>query len=157
MTNREAYVMGWVYGYLYRVMGYPVDFDRTGNAFADAAGDPSKGFVLIHQQAAARGVLTDDVAAALAAALAEVSDTPYEAPLPLPVQGSWQLGYYKALGGSPLPPALAFDIKSRRQAKGWTQARLADEMGVEQAQISRWETGVNKPNNDTLRRIQELL
>ena len=31
------------------------------------------------------------------------------------------------------------DVKSARERLGWSQKRLADELGVDQATISRWE------------------
>ena len=40
---------------------------------------------------------------------------------------------------------------------GVTQAQLADAMGVDQAVISRWESGKVSPNAENLKKLKELL
>ena len=40
---------------------------------------------------------------------------------------------------------------------GVTQAQLADAMGVDQAVISRWESGRVSPNAENLAKLKELL
>ena len=40
---------------------------------------------------------------------------------------------------------------------GVTQAQLADAMGVDQAVISRWESGKVSPNAENLAKLKELL
>ena len=39
----------------------------------------------------------------------------------------------------------AQEIKELRQRSGWTQERLARELGVSVMTVSRWETGKQKP------------
>jgi phage repressor protein C with HTH and peptisase S24 domain len=48
-------------------------------------------------------------------------------------------------------------LKSARKAKGMTQAALAEAIGVEPPTISRWEAGEREPDNETLRRVAEIL
>lgn len=36
------------------------------------------------------------------------------------------------------------DLKSLRAALGWSQQRLADELGVARNTVARWEMGLNK-------------
>ena len=48
-------------------------------------------------------------------------------------------------------------LKELREAKGLTQAQLADAMGVDQAVISRWESGKVSPNAENLAKLKELL
>ena len=75
---------------------------------------------------------------------------------PLEIQGSWQLGYFAGRAKRPLAGE-AFDISSARRAKKLTQAQLADQMGVDQALVSRWESGKVSPNKDNLSRLKEIL
>ena len=72
------------------------------------------------------------------------------------LQGAWQLGFFAGKGKRPLASA-EFDIAAARKAKGLTQAQLADAMGVDQAVISRWESGKVSPNAENLAKLKELL
>lgn len=56
--------------------------------------------------------------------------------------------WYEALGGR---------IRDARRARGWTQTRLADLMGVRQPSVSDWENGVSAPDPKTLWRLAEIL
>lgn len=47
-------------------------------------------------------------------------------------------------------------LKQLRQAKGWSQAQLAQKLGVHQKQISAYERGVHAPSTDFLVRVGEL-
>ena len=49
------------------------------------------------------------------------------------------------------------DIAAARKAKGLTQAQLADAMDVNQAVISRWESGKVSPNAWNLDKLKEIL
>lgn len=163
MTNREAYAMGWVYGYLYTLMGYPDElkkfpdgFDRDGTKFEAAGFNPFEGFALIHQEAMQRGVITAEATRVISEALYDVQpvEDGYRAPLPL--VGSWQLGYYLALSGKPLPSG-APDIAALRKAKGLTQAQLAEMVGCDQAIISRWEHKQSTPSQEVQDKIMAVL
>jgi len=48
-------------------------------------------------------------------------------------------------------------IKLRRQKLGWSQSRLAKEMGVEPSRISAIERGVYVPKLSTLRKLANAL
>ena len=43
--------------------------------------------------------------------------------------------------GIPVAALLGAEIRAERARQGWTQAALAERVGVEQRTISRWETG----------------
>lgn len=68
----------------------------------------------------------------------------------------WQLGVYHARSGKPLAAA-EFDISTARRARKMTQAQLAEAMGVDQAVISRWESGKVSPNAENLAKLKEIL
>lgn len=48
-------------------------------------------------------------------------------------------------------------IRTARIAAGYTQAQFAIELGVDQANVSRWERGVASPHDDRRPRIAEIL
>lgn len=48
-------------------------------------------------------------------------------------------------------------IAQARLAKGWTQAQLAEAVGVAKQHISRWEKGANKPSVAALVKIAGAL
>lgn len=63
-----------------------------------------------------------------------------------------------ASGGYPAREAmtalLARDIVSRRIRAGWTQRELAERAGLRAEQISRIESGKNRPTNETVTRVE---
>ena len=108
------------------------------------------------------GILTPELDAQIGEALSEISsiepemDGGSEKVQPLEIQGSWQLGYYAGKGKHPLAGS-AFDISADRKTKKLTQAQLAELMGVDQALVSRWESGKVSPNKDNLAKLKEIL
>lgn len=48
-------------------------------------------------------------------------------------------------------------IKCKRESAGWTQARLARELGISRATVAMWETGKSRPRYDMLPKIASLL
>lgn len=48
-------------------------------------------------------------------------------------------------------------IREIRSAKGWTQEKLADEIGIPQGYISKLESGQHSPNHRTLERLASAL
>lgn len=48
------------------------------------------------------------------------------------------------------------DIKEFREARDWPQERLAAELGVNQATISRWENGADSPKASVLLALEYL-
>lgn len=48
-------------------------------------------------------------------------------------------------------------LKKAREARGVKQEELAADMGIDQQQISRWETGANHPSDDVIFQIADTL
>lgn len=48
-------------------------------------------------------------------------------------------------------------IRRVRALRGWTQARMADELGTDPVTVSRWERGVAAPRRSAQRRLAELV
>lgn len=53
--------------------------------------------------------------------------------------------------------AIGKRIETARKARGWSQQRLADEVGKQQTTISSWERGRTEPTRDDVNRIAEAL
>jgi transcriptional regulator with XRE-family HTH domain len=47
-------------------------------------------------------------------------------------------------------------LKQQRELKGWSQAKLAEEVGTTQKIISRWESGISKPQPYYREKLIEL-
>lgn len=156
MKKRESYILGWLYGRIARTMP---DYD-TAAKMQLAAMRPLTGFAAVHQAAIAAGTLTEDVRQAITSATDELSDAVVygaeEPVIPLDQQGSWQMGYYCAKAGHPIPPT-ELDIRSLRKAAGMTQQQLADIIGVTQTMVARWEAGRAKPSAKNAKKIREML
>jgi DNA-binding XRE family transcriptional regulator len=158
MTNREAYIFGWVYGRFY------VELERK-NIRRDvglAASHPYMGLGEITRLAHQERVTNDELELEVANALAQISvtDSILESDssniLPMEKQSSWFLGYYMGRSRKPLPPA-EYDIKAKRQARGMTQAQLAEAVGIDQARISKWESGTVRPSDESIAKLREIL
>ena len=54
-------------------------------------------------------------------------------------------------------PKIHEQIKAAREKKGWSQAQLAEKLGVQQSRISELETGVSNPSKEMLEAIAEAL
>lgn len=48
-------------------------------------------------------------------------------------------------------------IKEAREARGWTQERLAAEMNTTQQTVQRWESGATDPKASIIREISRVL
>jgi DNA-binding transcriptional regulator YiaG len=48
------------------------------------------------------------------------------------------------------------EVKSIRAALGWSQRKVADDIGVDVMSVSRWERGVNEPKGASLKALQRL-
>lgn len=158
MTNREAYVFGWVFGRL-SAESFP---EEIGGDVALAAPRPYTANARIISDAHRIGILRGSLDQQVGEALCEITsiDPPMdggsEKYQPLEVQGSWQMGYYAGRGKRPLVQE-TFDISAARRAKKLTQAQLADRMGVDQAHVSKWESGQITPNKENLAKLKEIL
>lgn len=150
MTTREAYVFGWVYGRLSPEGDTALAAMRPYSANAQAISAAHRA-----------GTLKGDLDKEIGAALCQIDDV--EAPMqggsekvqPLENQSSWQLGYYAGRAGKPLPGE--FDIAAARKRNGLTQAQLAELVGVDQALVSRWESGRVKPSPESMQKLKEAL
>lgn len=158
MTNREAYVFGWVFGRINAEV-FP---GEIGPDPWEACMRPYTCSAQVISAAHEKGLLSGDLDQQIGEALSEINsiepemDGGSEKVQPLEIQGSWQLGYYAGKGKRLLADA-GFDIAAARKAKKLTQAQLADAMGVDQAVISRWESGRVSPNAENLAKLKELL
>lgn len=158
MTHREAYVFGWVYGKIDMAL-----YSKTGRGVPgvpDPSSRPLTASALAIQAGTREGVM-DGLDPQIAAAYAEITyldDAQPEPVQPLEVQGSWQIGYYHARAGKPLDaPADPLDIEGRRRAKKLSQAKLAELVGVTQAQICKWEKGQAQPTEENRLKLMEAL
>lgn len=153
LTDREAYVLGWVFGRI-KVesknsnIGGPVEW---------AAQRPYTGMGKIIFAARQERILTDELDMQIAEALDEIDRIPdgQEDVQPLAIQSSWDLGYYAGLAKRPL--AGEFNIAELRKRKKMTQVQLADAIGVSQDRISRWESGKITPNKESLAKLKAVL
>ncbi len=48
-------------------------------------------------------------------------------------------------------------LRAAREARGWSQYRLAHHIGVDESTVSRWESGNRTPTLPMLYRIAEVL
>lgn len=157
MTNREAYVFGWVFGRLNAGAEEDIGGDTTL-----ACQRPFSASAKVVSDAQRLGILKGNLNNQVGEALCEIvsiepeMDGGSEKCQPLEIQGSWQLGYFAGRDKRPLAGE-AFDISAARRAKKLTQAQLADQMGVDQALVSRWESGKVSPNAGNLDKLKEIL
>ena len=157
MTNQEAYAIGYVYGTVAKLLP---DWDRSGDKYRRDCQRPITGIGAIFTEAHRRHAITPAIDEIVGEALADVSTDAADAAtaevpepyLPLPQQGSWQLGYAAAQSGRPY-----YDIAKRREAAGMTQEQLAAELGVPQSTISRWESGKVRPRPDMMSHIKAAI
>ena len=63
----------------------------------------------------------------------------------------------KKHSGKPLAERLGTQIAALRRSKEWTQAELAERIGVEPETISRFERGATVPSLQTLEKISHTL
>lgn len=155
MTTREYYVMGWIFGAITRADGG----SSIGGDVTLAVMHPFAAQAQIITKAQQKGLLTGVLDQQIMEAMGEINSIPDESPEvapPMEMQGAWQIGYFQGRGGLPLARE-TFDIGAARKSKRLTQSQLADLMGVDQALISRWESGKVSPNKDNLQRLKNLL
>lgn len=157
MTSYEAYLFGWVFGRINAEV-YPPEL---GGYVELAAPRPYTANAKVIADAHQRGLLSGELDRQIGEALCQI--TSIEPPMeggsekcqPLEIQGSWQLGYYAGRSKSPVPHE--FDIAAARKAKKLTQAQLAEQMGVDQAIVSRWEAGKVQPNQENMAKLRSIL
>jgi DNA-binding XRE family transcriptional regulator len=158
MTNRDAYIFGWVYGRICAELK-----DQTEGNIQLAAMRPYSASGGIITKASRAGILKGDLDQLVMEALCQITPTEecdksgHEAVQPRGNQGSWCLGYYRGKSKSALPPADdGLDIKRERLKRGMTQAQLAEALGTSQEVISRWESGTKTPSEKSLEKLREV-
>jgi len=53
--------------------------------------------------------------------------------------------------------SLASKVATLRKKKGWTQEYLADKLGVQKTQVTRWETGRSRPSMPMMKKLAPVL
>lgn len=107
ITNREAYILGWVYG---RACATASPKRPTIDANI-APAIPLTAMASAINCVKANGESTPEFEAEVAAALSEIESVPaipstgQEAPQPLEKQSYWAMGFNSGSNGSPLPEA----------------------------------------------------
>ena len=155
MTNRQYFVMGWIFGAITRADGG----SNIGGDVTLAVMHPFAAQAQIITKAQQKGLLTGDLDQQIMEAMGEITSIPDESPEaapPLEMQGAWQIGYFQGRGCLPLARE-SFDIGAARKIKHMTQAQLAELMGVDQALVSRWESGKISPSKGNLAKLKEIL
>jgi len=61
------------------------------------------------------------------------------------------------ISDTPLPKRLGKNLANARKTRGWTQAALAEQLGMEPESISRFERGATLPSLATLEQIAGFL
>lgn len=51
----------------------------------------------------------------------------------------------------------AIDIKTFRESIGWSQEKLADELGVDRSNVSRWENGKSSLRGPARKVLERLI
>ena len=151
MTHREAYAFGWVYGILNARLKHPID-----TTFASQR--PFTGNAKIIFNAHQENIMTPELDKKIAAALSEItfiepeSTEGTEVFQPPIIQGSWLLGYYAGYSGKEMSPP--FDLVRARKNAGMTQKQLAEAVGIDQAVVSRIESGKLEPHLELLEKLK---
>lgn len=56
-----------------------------------------------------------------------------------------------------IPALIGFNLKAARERRELTQHELALAVGTQAMQVSRWERGAHRPNDETLHALAEAL
>ena len=154
MNMHQAYCMGWLYSYL-KTLGENAGKEVGFYSFEKACSYPFSAQAKAVGDVHKANLVTAEVDKVIGSAMEEMDYIP-EGPETLAhpfFQGEWQRGYYHQRAGRPL----VYDIAAARKKKGWTQAQLAEAVGADQAQVSRWEKGAVKPSAEYLDKIKAAL
>ena len=58
---------------------------------------------------------------------------------------------------SPAPRTVSERLMAVRRATGWSQNRLADELGVDASSVAAWEVGRRRPSRKSMRTLESVL
>ena len=155
LSERKAFLLGYAWGTLEKALGS--DYDPDGSKYEYGAAHPLPAFYQAHAAAQQSHALTNEIKDILTEVIGKIdpddlSDTEELSP---ERQVPWQMGVYKARSGEPLK----FDIAAARSRKGWTQAQLAEKLGLPtgQVMVSRWESGKVEPSKRTWEKLRKIL
>lgn len=156
LNSRNAYLLGYVWGTIDKALGGT--YDKTGEKFANASKDAFAAIFDINEAAFNSNVLSESVKDIIGDCFWEIgSEQLYDRePLDAERTTMWQLGVYHGRKGKPLTLGKC-DIATARKVKKMTQAQLAEAMGVDQAVISRWESGKVTPNAENMKKLKGIL
>ena len=157
MTSKEAYIFGWMFGAIQRADG----MSDIGGDLTLACQRPYSASAKIVAEAMRKGLMRDELDQQITQAMNEINNI--EPPMAggsekmqsIENQGSWQLGYFAGKAGKPV--SMPLDIAAARRAKGLSQVQLAQQMGVDQALVSRWESGKVTPTEENLAKLRAIL
>lgn len=155
INSRNAYLLGYVWGTIDKALGDT--YDKTGEKFESACKDAYMAVFEINEAAFEAHALTEPIKDIIGDCFWEigVEQLHDRAPLDAERTAMWQLGVYHARAGRPITPK--WNIADARKEKGMTQAQLAEAVGVDQAVISKWESGKVKPNEESMKKLREAL
>lgn len=149
MTKNDVMCLGWAYGYLsnYR--------EVSPQKVSMACMRPLCGLAQLTNNMRMSREINGEMEETLTDILSGVSSTDkdMDSVISLELQGIWQLAYYRGKAGAPLK----FNIAERRKQLRLTQNDLAEQLGVTQAMISRWENGVVDPSPGYAERLRQIL
>lgn len=155
MDNRTAYTLGWLYGRIY--VKIPENQRPGPGAIAFAHQCPFLVLGQLHTLAVRYSppgsVLGDEE---ITAAFNDLPPEIEHQPKGTEWEAYWAKGYYAGKSGNPFAPP-NFDIRVLRKAKKLSQDELAAIIGVSREQISRWETGSNKPTSENIEKLKAAL
>ena len=64
---------------------------------------------------------------------------------------------YLGYNPTPRPSTMAERLKRFRHLRGLTQGKLAQDLGVDQSTLARWERGEREPKGRFLERVEQVL
>lgn len=157
MTKWEAYVLGYCYRILEEALGPGYDPGHRKNIKAHEF--PWLEFTAADAEAITNGKLSYDKMNTIASAISSLNTPNIEPTKKMSPENCtyWTLAYYRAQQGLPLPSIIEVDLATARKSKNLTQQQLAEQVGVDQAVISRWESGRFEPNNEQLEKLKAIL
>lgn len=123
------------------------------NDFSQATMNPYRGFTLLYLRMRRSSQITEAMDKMIAELMDEINindwEGLFERPLPLQLQGVWQIAYIKGIEKTKLA--------AMRKKFCLTQAQLAEMIGASKKDISRWEEENIKPTEETLTKIAAAL
>lgn len=146
----QLFIMGQIYTSLLHILNKnghdPYPFSQI---------TPFKALVIVIPQAMRIGIpqkLNAEIAKLMDDLESEDIDEMMKTPVPMDMRQHWCVGCLKYEELTKLHKIAQF-----RKKRGMTQKQLAEKIGVEQKDISRWENFVCSPNAENLKKLAEAL